>query len=221
LEVILDEQALHDPARQRLLSGALEIFAEKGFREATVREICAKAEVNAASVNYYFRSKESLYVEVLEFAYREASERYPDDQARDASLPVEERLFYFVQNFLQRLLDDTHLGHHGKLFAREIADPTKALDKVLETSAKPRCELIHNIIGVVLGTDITDMDRHRIALSIVGQCLMFRHSRSLIDLICPEIIADKDEIDRTARLITDFSMAGLRGMNVENNGRKG
>jgi len=214
----LQEQAVHDQARERLLSGALAIFAEKGFREATVREICARADVNAASVNYYFRSKEALYAEVLEFAYRQAGERYPDDKARDSSRPVEERLFYFVQNFLQRLLDDTHLGHHGRLFAREIADPSNAWNRVLDTSVKPRCALLHDIIGVVLGPTITEteLDRHRIALSIVGQCLVYHHSRSLIDRTCPEVIADNDEIDRTARLITEFSLAGLRGLKVEN-----
>lgn len=216
----MQEQAVHDQTRERLLSSALEIFAEKGFREATVREICAKADVNAASVNYYFRSKEALYVEVLEFSCRQASERYPDDKARDLSVPVEERLFYFVQNFLQRLLDDTHLGHHFKLFTREIADPSKALDQVLETSMKPRCSLIHDIIDLVLGTGVTEMDRHRLGLSIVGQCLVYRHSRSLIDRVCPEVIIDNDEIDRTARLITDFSLAGLRGMIVENHQRE-
>ncbi|QFY44733.1 DUF1956 domain-containing protein [Candidatus Methylospira mobilis] len=206
----MQEQAVHDQTRERLLSSALEIFAEKGFREATVREICAKADVNAASVNYYFRSKEALYVEVLEFSCRQASERYPDDMARDICLPAEERLFYFVQNFLKRLLDDTYLGHHYKLFTREIADPTKALDQVLETSMKPRCALIHDIIDAVLGTAIAEMDRHRISFSIVGQCLVYRHSRSLIDRVCPGVIADQAEIDRTARLITEFSLAGLR-----------
>lgn len=211
----MEEQAVHDQARERLLSGALEVFAEKGFREATVWEICAKADVNVASVNYYFRSKEALYVEVLELAFRQTHERYPDDLARDNRLPVEERLFHFVQNFLHRLLDDTYLGHHGKLIAREIADPTKALDHVLETSMKPRCALIHEIVGALMGASMTELDRHRMVLSIVGQCLVYRHSRSLIDRVCPEVIADQNEIDRTARLITEFSLAGLHGIRVE------
>ncbi len=46
-----------EEAKARLLHTAGEIFAEKGFHAATVREICQQAQVNIASVNYYFGDK--------------------------------------------------------------------------------------------------------------------------------------------------------------------
>ena len=54
-----------DTARTRgkLLAAAGEIFAEKGFRETTIAEICLKAGTNVAAVNYHFGSKEALYSE--------------------------------------------------------------------------------------------------------------------------------------------------------------
>ena len=39
--------------RDRLLEVAGPVFSEKGFEKTTVREICQKADVNLASVNYY------------------------------------------------------------------------------------------------------------------------------------------------------------------------
>lgn len=51
--------------RQKILTAATEVFAEHGFREATTREICAKAMVNVALVNYYFHSKAELYKAVV------------------------------------------------------------------------------------------------------------------------------------------------------------
>ena len=50
--------------RERLLETALEVFARKGFHDATVAEICKKARANVASINYYFGGKEALYAEV-------------------------------------------------------------------------------------------------------------------------------------------------------------
>jgi len=41
----------------RLLQVAVEVFAECGFREATVRDICSRANVNVASVNYISAAK--------------------------------------------------------------------------------------------------------------------------------------------------------------------
>ncbi len=51
-------------SRDKLLKSAEELFAEKGFREVSVREIAAHAGVNSALVGYYFRGKQSLFNEV-------------------------------------------------------------------------------------------------------------------------------------------------------------
>ena len=43
------------------MDAAGEIFAEYGYRAATVRQICEKAGANIAAVNYYYGDKERLY----------------------------------------------------------------------------------------------------------------------------------------------------------------
>jgi AcrR family transcriptional regulator len=51
-------------SRDKLLKSAEALFAAKGFREVSVREIAAHAGVNSALVGYYFRGKQSLFNEV-------------------------------------------------------------------------------------------------------------------------------------------------------------
>jgi len=51
-------------SREKLLRSAETLFAAKGFREVSVREIAAHAGVNSALVGYYFRGKQALFNEV-------------------------------------------------------------------------------------------------------------------------------------------------------------
>ena len=94
-----------EQTRDRVLIAAVEIFAQRGFRESTVREICAKAGVNIASVNYHFRNKASLYKEALAFAFRQSDRRYPVDEAKNSDLSAEIRLRSFIRTFLYKLTD--------------------------------------------------------------------------------------------------------------------
>lgn len=59
--------SLSEQTRERLLVAARVVFSENGFQNATVREICRRAEVNIAAVNYYFNSKEALFAATLNF----------------------------------------------------------------------------------------------------------------------------------------------------------
>jgi AcrR family transcriptional regulator len=129
----------------------VEVFAEYGFRDATVRDICSRANVNVASVNYYFRNKESLYTQVLAFSFREANRLYPQDAFLEKNIPSEQRLTLFIRNFLNKLMDDSHLGLHSKLITREIADPTKALDDILKVEIVPQINLLEEIIQPIIG----------------------------------------------------------------------
>ena len=95
----------HDETRRQLLEAAGEVFAEAGFRDATVREICRRAGANIAAVNYHFGDKETLYAEVLRYAQQKALEKYPPLLGVAADAPPEEKLRAFVRSFLLRIFD--------------------------------------------------------------------------------------------------------------------
>src|SRR5690348_16425373 len=52
-------------ARLRILDSAEELFAEKGFFGASVRDITEHSQQRLASINYHFGSKENLFRDVL------------------------------------------------------------------------------------------------------------------------------------------------------------
>ena len=56
---------IEQSTKKRLIEAAGSLFADKGFKETTVRDICEQAGANVAAVNYHFGDKEKLYGEVI------------------------------------------------------------------------------------------------------------------------------------------------------------
>ena len=92
-----------DDTRQRLLEAAGEIFAEKGFRAATVREICGRAGANLAAVNYHFGDKERLYVAAVKHSHSSDQDQRTPSWPRGT--PPAEKLRDYIQQMLTSLLE--------------------------------------------------------------------------------------------------------------------
>ena len=207
-----DRNSEHLQTRQRLLDTAGEVFAEQGFRNATVRDICRRAEANVAAVNYHFGGKEGLYLEVLKFAHGCAFAKYPPGMGLEPDATPKQRLHAFVRSFLLRVLDKGQPGWFGKVMVREIADPTGALDTIVRDGIRPHFAMLKGIVTDLLGPKLAaDPDRVRYAAwSIVGQCLFYFVGQPVILRLHPGQTFGPDDVDAIARHITDFSLAGLK-----------
>ena len=64
----MTEERENEPARARILQAAADLFADEGYKLASVRRICEAAHVNVAMVNYYFHSKEELHLAAFDYA---------------------------------------------------------------------------------------------------------------------------------------------------------
>ena len=60
--------------RARILKAALDEFAARGFKGASMDAIASRTHTTRALINYYFGSKEKLYIAVLEQVYGEIRE---------------------------------------------------------------------------------------------------------------------------------------------------
>ncbi len=57
---------MSDSAKAKIIEVANKLFAEKGYEATSIREIASRAEVNLASINYYFGSKQGLFEYMVE-----------------------------------------------------------------------------------------------------------------------------------------------------------
>jgi AcrR family transcriptional regulator len=197
--------------RERLLQAAGEVFARSGFREATVREICQLADANVAAVNYHFGNKEGLYSSVLKYALRSAMQKFPLDMGLNENSTPLERLNAFVRSFLLRVLDEGRPAWHGKLMAREVAEPTTALDQVVEEIIQPLQARLIEIVREFIPPAGRDDVVHLSAMSILGQCLYYYYARHILLRLDTQKFGPEN-IERLAQHIIEFSLGGLKGL---------
>lgn len=198
--------------RQRLLEAAGQVFAETGFRTATVREIVRRAgAANIAAVNYHFGDKEGLYAAVLEHFAHAAVAKHPAHGGLSPDATPAEQLHAFVRALLLRVFDRGHQAVHGRLMAREMIEPTRALDRIVEQVIRPMYGRLCAILKLLAGPRVSVVEIERSAKSVVGQCLFYKHCGPVIERLEGRL-PDLKDVDALAAHIVAFSLRGIRGL---------
>ncbi|MFO7897966.1 MAG: CerR family C-terminal domain-containing protein [Planctomycetota bacterium] len=201
--------------RQRLLEAAVEVFAEKGFWEATTAEICRKADANSAAVNYHFSSKEDLYVEGWKHAFQQSLDAYPPGGGVPDDAPAKERLRGRILSILRRIIDPK--SHAFDMMHKEMANPTGLLIGVVRESIEPMRQEFAAIVRELLGKGATDEQVRLCQMSIKAQCFgpmlhERRRQKAPKEPPLPGPPGLEIDADTLADHVTRFSLAGIRSI---------
>jgi TetR/AcrR family transcriptional regulator, regulator of cefoperazone and chloramphenicol sensitivity len=196
-------------ARQRLVEAAAEVFADHGFRHATIRDICQRAGTNVASINYYFGDKEKLYKAVFDYARSFAP---PELWIQDTIADPEERLRAYVHGFITTIFAEGRPAWLGKLIVREMVEPTGALDEFIDEQIRPNHVRLKSLVKTLIGEGADDEVARLAAFSIAAQCVYYYHCRSVVSRLYPEKPFDSQTISEIADHIIRFTLGGLNGL---------
>lgn len=199
---------LPDDTRTRLLEAAGQVFAESGFRAATVREICERAGANIAAVNFHFRSKENLYVQAVLHAHNICLSRVPMPDW-PAGTPPLVKLRDFIATFLRRLIIDHGPDWQPRLIIRELADPTEACAAMVETHVRPTFGILKGILDELLPADTPPIKRRLVGFSIVGQILHYRLARPILVRLVGEEEFRRYDVELLTDHIWEFTVSAL------------
>src|SRR4051794_4978472 len=196
--------------RARLLQCAAETFAERGFRDATVREVCREAGANVAAVNYHFGSKEELYLAALRAALSHSQAEVlvgaPPPRTR---AEAKERLRAQIRGFVRHMVS-TRPEWQTKLIMREIFQPTAALDVVVREFMAPRFQALKETLAFFL-EDADDRILSLHAMSVIGQVLYHRAAAPVALRLLGEKAYGPKLLDEVAEHIVGFTERALEG----------
>jgi AcrR family transcriptional regulator len=194
--------------RRRLLDAAAEVFAEKGFADTTIRQICEKAGANVAAVNYHFGDKQKLYAAVFEHTRLNVAEHHA---AHLADQSPEERLRFFVRYFLKQLLSPGSISCHARLVAQEMGEPSGVLDSFIDAEVRPRVEILTNIIRQLVG-DLPPRVIAKCNASVVAQMLHYHWAKPVLKRIGPIYASLDQNVEELVDHVTRFSIGGIRAI---------
>jgi AcrR family transcriptional regulator len=200
----------------RLLEAAGEVFAERGFRQATVREICKRAHANVAAINYHFHDKRGLYEAVLKYALRRARNEYSTGHGPVTAANAEQELCEMIAARLHAVFDLGRTAWHGKLMSREMIEPTEALDALVKEELEPFFQRLQSCVRAILGPGTGDEQVRRCAFSISSQWVFYHYNRQVIARLDPAMGFGPEDIDALATHIAQFSLAALKELRRTN-----
>jgi TetR/AcrR family transcriptional regulator, regulator of cefoperazone and chloramphenicol sensitivity len=199
-----------DSTRIRLLKAAAAIFAEHGYQDATVRQICARAGANIALVSYHFGDKLELYTEVLRFALQAGPGGARFDLPSVAVEPAE-ALRRIVGALVERAFETSDQANlRFRLILNEFVRPSGATARVVDVVMRPVYERLREIVGAILGLPANHQKTRLCVHSILGQVAHFAHARPMMALLWPEMTMTAAQRELVTEHIAAFSLAYLQ-----------
>ena len=197
---------ISDPTREKLLDVAGRIFADRGYRAATIREISIAAGANVAAVNYHFGDKLGLYTEAVQMSLR-AAELEAMQNALDQAAPPETILRAVIRVRLHSICRRDRPDWYFRILTHELGEPTPALRQLINKVGRPIFQRMLELIGGMIGLPADDDKTRMCAVSVMGQILVYIFARPLLAGVWPELKMTTEQIDRIADHVADFSLA--------------
>jgi AcrR family transcriptional regulator len=195
--------------RARILRAALEEFAARGFKGASMDAIAARTLTTRALINYYFGGKEQLYIAVLEHVYAGIREA-------EAALELEHLA---PADALRRIVEFTYnyyLAHEG--FVRLVVAENQARGRhlrksgVMRTLNRPIIDRLSRVIarGQAEGCFRQNVDPVEIHKAIAALGIFNVANRHTFGAIFQRDMGAKGDVARRREVVADMILSYLQ-----------
>jgi len=205
-----------EDTKSRLLTAAGELFAELGYEGATARQICERAGVNIAAINYHFKSKEHLYVEAVKAAAPLFRPEEADLERRLEELrqsgdrhQAAQLLADYIRLMTRHMIAEVAPEWKVKLMMREMLEPHESCCEFFRQHIQRNFTILLGILEILFREEMPPERRIQTGLSIVAQCLHYRMAHDVLEFLVPPELRGKFTAEDVARHIIEFTFSAL------------
>jgi len=186
---LIFEKPKKQPASDRLIAAAGPLFADRPFDAVSTRELANAAQVNLSAISYHFGNKEGLYEAVFKNLLnelrpiREGMARFlgaaiePSRGNKELQRSIIKSL---VAMFLDSLTSDTHPQWYMRLMLREIQQPGRCFNLVMNGHINIVHDLIGELVSSITGNATNSPSVIITSHSIIGMCLQYRLNETIL-----------------------------------------
>jgi AcrR family transcriptional regulator len=198
-----------EASRERILHAAIRLFALQGFKNTSTRDIAKAAQVNIASLNYYFGDKAGLYRATFARlggpSHEQNRVQHDTKGFSRPGIPLAQAMHEFVSGFLQPLAQGEMFLWGLRLHYREMLEPTGMWQEELDKNIKPLHGAMHRLLCREFDRLRPDADIERLSHAIFGMAVHVIIGYDVVSQVSPHLLCDEAAVQRMADRIAVFA----------------
>lgn len=201
--------------KERLLNHAAQIFALKGYHQATTREICKASEINITAIHYYFNDKAGLYRAVIAETFAELPR--PEigtpvllncNSIHDAMVKFYTILLRpFLATFEEKNFPPKRFHFVHNIITREQFEPTGLIDDLILIPANAIHVPLNAILCRYLNVQTMTDEIHRLSFTLTGIGFSLIHPRHIVNHMAPNLLAEPEWQEKMITRLADYAVA--------------
>ena len=195
-----------DATRTRLLKAAAEVFAECGYENATIRQICNRAHANIALVNYHFGDKMELYTAVLRSAITSPQAAPPQSVPANPETALRETIRAMLEKAFE---PGGPASLRYRLMFHELVRPTAATARVVHVAMRPLYDRLCELVSAILDLPADHVETSLSVHSIIGQVAYYARSTAVLNALWSEMKMTPPQRELVASHIADMTLTYL------------
>lgn len=207
-------QVVYLDSKEQLLITGIQVYAEHGYQDALIQEICDRSSANSCLVYYYFEDKAGHYSACWRYALEISEKRFPLFYRDGKQHSPEQRLRYFIRNRLQQARFKSLESCFARILQHEITCPTHCYADIQREVLRPRLQQIRVFLKDLLGPKCTDEQINFCRYTLFSQCAMVQLDPAPRERLLGEMTTTKKnvQLERLTEHIYQFMLAGIEQM---------
>lgn len=164
-----------------ILKTAQQLFAEKGFKATTAREIARISGANISMIYYYFNSKEELHQQIIEESFNALYLLLKNGIGQDSD--PKENIHRVIKIFVTFFHQNRTLH---RIILREIVARSKHIDLITQKYISQNFKLINGVIeeGIKKG-HFREQNTALATFSLIGMIIHFFNAEQVLKQMYP------------------------------------